>query len=188
MLVRKPPEIKTQGKSNRDNSQIGNNGTKMEVVLLPQELVTDTQVPVPKYFEDNPQTGPEIKVHGRDYEPTNFIYHINQEFTSHEKQTNVTEDSIVSKKSSIIVMETDLQVTGETSKNEKKNCCADRDELKSLFTNILFLRHLLMTCLGVVASFGILYLLPALAKEWGADDFVSSLTVTVTGASEIIAR
>ena len=116
MLVRKPPEIKTKGKSNRDNSQIENNDTKMEVVLLPQELVTDSQVPIPKYFEDNSHTGPEIKVHGRDYEPTNFMYHINQEFTSHEKQTNITEDSIASKKSSIIVMEIDLQFIGVISK------------------------------------------------------------------------
>ena len=61
-------------------------------------------------------------------------------------------------------------------------------ELVGLLTNILFLRHLLMTCLGTSAAFGILYLLPALAKEWGADEFVSSLTITVTGASEILTR
>ena len=95
---------------------------------------------------------------------------------------------------SVISTAGEEQITVDLPTNERKLTMQNkisyngRVELVGLFTNILFLRHLLMTCLGTAAAFGILYLLPALAKEWAADEFVSSLTITVTGASEILTR
>ncbi len=59
---------------------------------------------------------------------------------------------------------------------------------KRLFKNFYFCRLMFMTLFSIMGSHGILYLLPALAKERGADDFLSALAVTVVGAAECLVR
>ncbi len=51
-----------------------------------------------------------------------------------------------------------------------------------------FLRLLLMAGLGAFAAFSTLFLLPPLALERGASDLTASLTVTVSGATELVTR
>ena len=57
-----------------------------------------------------------------------------------------------------------------------------------IFTNVAFIRLFIMMMLASFAVFSILYLMPPLAKEWGASEVTASLTVTVSGATEVISR
>ena len=59
---------------------------------------------------------------------------------------------------------------------------------KSLFRNVHFMRLMIMELISTIGVFGILYMLPALAQERGSDDVTSTLTVTVTGAAELLIR
>ena len=59
---------------------------------------------------------------------------------------------------------------------------------KNLFTNLNFIRVLIMELLSVIGVWGILYILPSLSLERGSDDIISALTVTVTGVVELLFR
>lgn len=59
---------------------------------------------------------------------------------------------------------------------------------KSLLRNVHFIRLMIMELFSTIGVFGILYILPALAQERGSDDVTSTLTVTVTGAAELLIR
>ena len=59
---------------------------------------------------------------------------------------------------------------------------------KAIMTNLAFVRLLLMTGLSAFAVYPLLFLLPSLALEWGASDVTASLTVTVSGATELFSR
>ena len=59
---------------------------------------------------------------------------------------------------------------------------------KYLLRNVHFMRLMIMELLSTLGVFGILYVLPALAQERGSDDVTSTLTVTVTGAAELLIR
>ena len=59
---------------------------------------------------------------------------------------------------------------------------------KAIITNLAFIRLLLMTTLSAFAVYPLLFLMPSLALEWGASDVTASLTVTVSGATELLSR
>ncbi len=73
----------------------------------------------------------------------------------------------------------------ETDKTEKSDTLKD---YKRLWTNLLFIRFLFMMFLSLMGAFGTIYILPALARERGADDITSAFTVTLVGATELIRR
>ena len=78
----------------------------------------------------------------------------------------------------------DFYPENKTQNEELKN----KATFKSLFKNIHFMRLMIMELLSTIGVFGILYMLPALAQERGSDDITSALTVTVTGAAELLIR
>ena len=57
-----------------------------------------------------------------------------------------------------------------------------------ILTNVAFIRLFVMMILASFAVFSILYVMPPLATEWGASEVTASLTVTVSGGSELISR
>ena len=59
---------------------------------------------------------------------------------------------------------------------------------KAILTNLAFVRLLLMTALSAFSVYPLLFLMPSLALEWGASDVTASLTVTVSGATELFSR
>ena len=59
---------------------------------------------------------------------------------------------------------------------------------KAILTNLAFIRLLLMTALSAFAVYPLLFLMPSLALEWGASDVTASLTVTISGATELFSR
>ena len=59
---------------------------------------------------------------------------------------------------------------------------------KVIITNLSFIRLLSMTSLGTFSAYSIVFIMPSLALEWGASDLTASLTVTVSGATELMLR
>ena len=204
MLIRKPPTVKT--KSIRNPSDViplrENQENNAEITLSPQKLMIENGSGHVHHPANNCRKCLEFKESTDDSERTGCDAQAEEIFYVALEQNlsnvDVMRDSIKSTSdpgsTSAISTAAEEQITVDLPTNENKLTVQNKmsfnghAELVGLLTNILFLRHLLMTCLGTSAAFGILYLLPALAKEWGADEFVSSLTITVTGASEILTR
>ena len=198
MLIRKPPAVKTKNIHNlcADNTVREKQENNAEITLSPQKLMIENENGLVNHSSNNCTKCREFKESTNDSGRIDCeaqreeIFHV----TLEQKLSNVEvmKDGIES--TSAISTTTEVSICFDSPMNESKLTEQNkisfngRAELVAMFTNILFLRHLLMTCLGTAAAFGILYLLPVLAKEWGADEFVSSLTVTVTGASEIFTR
>ena len=204
MLIRKPPTAKTKSIRNLSDGiplreKQENNA---EITLSPQKLMIENESGLVNHPPNNSTKCLEFKESTNDSWRTDSdaqgeeIFYVALE--QNPSNVDVMNDGIKNtshpEATSAISTTAEEQITVDLPKKENiltipnKISSNGRAEVIAMLTNILFLRHLLMTCLGTAAAFGILYLLPALAKEWGADEFVSSLTVTITGASEILTR
>ncbi len=95
-------------------------------------------------------------------------------------QTEVENDQ-GSKGPAVIVPREENPCHSETDKKK-------RPAYKRLLTNVHFLRLLSMEIFTTVGAYGAVFMLPALAEERGYDSTAAALTVTVTGATELLAR
>ena len=77
----------------------------------------------------------------------------------------------------------------ENATKRKRTISTSKEQgYKAILTNLAFIRLLLMTALSAFAVYPLLFLMPSLALEWGASDVTASLTVTVSGATELFSR
>ena len=107
--------------------------------------------------------------------------HINLGFNDDDNHITVTDHRHAEEKSPPVVKN---YVNGvETMKYEQ---CTTSYQV--ILTNVAFIRLFVMMILASFAVFSILYVMPPLATEWGASEVTASLTVTVSGGSELISR
>ena len=74
------------------------------------------------------------------------------------------------------------------TKRKRTISASNEQGYKAILTNLAFIRLLLMTALSAFAVYPLLFLMPSLALEWGASDVTASLTVTISGATELFSR
>ena len=203
MLVRRPPTIRTESAKRKNSFSTGNEGINEEVVLSPKKLMIEKEATIPRYsVEDNLEICQKSRTRTQFVKKNSAIYHINQSRTL--QQTDLDQRTKInlsppkqSKDSNGIaddcmealplpgirsVTDFDFQAKEDQNKRGSVTAVQERTSLHgfvSILTNVFFVRHLVMTCFGTAAAFGILFMMPSLAKEWGANDFVSSSTVTI---------
>ena len=179
MLIRKPPTVKRKSIGNPSNviPLKENQENNAEITLSPQKLMIKHGSGLVHHPANNCRKCLEFKESTDDSERTGceaqaeeiFYVALEQNLSNIDVMRDGIKSTTDSGSTSVISTAGEEQITVDLPTNERKLTMQNkisyngRVELVGLFTNILFLRHLLMTCLGTAAAFGILYLLPALA-------------------------
>ena len=102
-----------------------------------------------------------------------------------EKRSKSTQSEKISHISPVVAK----KESQENAMRRKRTLSTSNEQgYKAIITNLAFVRLLLMTGLSSFAVYPLLFLLPSLALEWGANDVTASLTITVSGAVELFSR